>query len=123
MLAAVRLKETFVSGADALVELEVKERNHPWQEAMVEMRYQEGEWRMVRIGGWEGVDVEGELMSQVETVSEPNESAAASTLRTLNTSLVDYSASYPEAGFPEVLQMLSGTDEQESTQESCQAHR
>jgi hypothetical protein len=117
LLAAVRLKETFISGPDALVELEVKERSQQWKEAMVEMRYQEGEWRMVRVGSWQGMDVESEFMPQEETTSEPNESEAISTLRMLNTSLLNYSRSYPEVGFPAGLQALSGADDQESTQD------
>jgi hypothetical protein len=117
MLAAVRLKQTFISGSDALVELEVKERSQQWQEAMVQMRYEEGEWRLVRVGGWQGMDVESEFMPQEEITSQPNESAAAATLRTLNTSLIAYSATYPELGFPSGLQALSGADDQESTQD------
>jgi len=117
LVAAVRLKETFISGTDALVELEVRERSQQWKEAMVEMRYQEGEWRMMRVGSWQGMDVESDFMPQEEAVADSDGAAAVSMLRTVNTSLITYAATYPETGFPAGLQSLSGTEDQQSTQD------
>ncbi len=117
VIVAVRVKNTFISGSDALVEVEMKERSPQWEVAMIEMRYEGGEWRVVRTGSWHGSEVESEFMPRVDTATEPDEAGAASILRTLNTSLVSYSTSYADVGYPAGLQALSGSDDQESAQD------
>jgi hypothetical protein len=117
VMAAVRLKRSFVSGSDALVELEVKEQSQQWEQAMVEMHYAEGEWRLIKVGSWRGMDVESEFMPRELAAVEPDESAVASMLRTVNTALVTYAIAYPEVGFPVGLQALSGSGDQEPAQD------
>jgi hypothetical protein len=117
LIAAVRVRNTFTSGSDALVEVEMKERSPKWEVAMIEMHYESGDWRVVKTGSWHGADVETEFMPQVERATEPNEAAAASTLRTLNTALVTYSATYSDVGYPADLQALSGSEDQESSRD------
>jgi hypothetical protein len=112
----VTLKKTFVSGIDALLQLEIKEEHHTGL-IMVGMRYEGNEWRLSEVGEWRGTDVESEFLPKEETPVVPGEAAAAALLRTLNTSLVSYAATYPDVGYPASLQVLSGMADQESAQD------
>ena len=114
VMGAVRLKNTFISGTDALVELEIRERNHQWELAMIEMHYQDNEWRVMRAGDWRSADFESEFMPPVE-VTDPDQASAAAALLTLNAALATYSTAF--AGYPAALQALSGSDDQASSQD------
>ncbi|HEY2497767.1 MAG TPA: hypothetical protein VGK24_11920 [Candidatus Angelobacter sp.] len=106
-------KKTFVSGTDALVQVELKDEKHT---ALIQvgMRYEEGEWRIIDIGEWRGTDLESELLPRAGA-TETNSRSAASILRTLNTSIVAYAATYLETGNPMNLQMLSGEENDSPT--------
>jgi hypothetical protein len=117
VMAAVRLKNTFISGTDALVELEIKERTQQWDVAMIEMHYQDDEWRVIRAGDWRSADLETEFMPPVDTATEPDQAAAAAELRTLNAALATYSTTFADVGYPASLKALSGRDDQASSQD------
>jgi hypothetical protein len=117
VIARVRLQRTLISGCEALLEVEMQTGSEEWQQAIVEMNFDQGQWRLIRIGSWHGLDVENEFMLQEETPSDPLESLVAQTLRTINTALVTYATTYPEVGFPAGLEALSGTPDQDAAQD------
>lgn len=108
-------KNTFTSGNDALVQLEIQEKQHTTP-LMIGMSYENNEWRVTHVGEWRGTDVESELLPKEEPKNQLS-SAAASTLRTLNTSLITYATMYPDQGYPSALRALSGQENDESTQD------
>src|SRR5258708_38921812 len=84
---------------------------------MIDMRFEGDEWRVMKVGHWQGTDLEAEFLHKAEAQDQASEAVAASTLRTLNTALVAYSTSYPEVGYPAALQSLSGQEDQEASAE------
>lgn len=108
-------KNTFTSGNDALVQLEIQEKQHTTP-LMVGMSYENNEWRVTHVGEWRGTDVESELLPKEELKNHLS-SAAASTLRTLNTALITYATMYPDQGYPSALRALSGQENDEPTQD------
>ena len=109
-------KKTFTAGDDALLQFEIQEANRS-QVVLVGMRYEGSEWRLSEIGEWRGTKIETEFLPEEEKPENPLASAAASTLRTLNTAIVSYASTYPETGFPPNLAALSGEDNEEATPE------
>lgn len=105
-------KKTFVSGNDALVQVEIKEEHHT-ELIMIGMSYENNEWRIMQVGEWRGTDVESELLQKAQAETTRDTSAAPSTLRTLNTALVTYAATYPDQGYAPTLRELSGQPDQE----------
>jgi type IV pilus assembly protein PilA len=136
--ATVRVVNSFVSGSDALVHLEFTEY-HPSENSkhsdsdenpspphsseprmlLVSMQLDGGEWRIVGFGPWEKKSLEDEdfLRGIVPNSQEANAAAAVSTLRVLNTSLVVYSTTYPEVGFPAHLEQLARGNLNDATSE------
>jgi type IV pilus assembly protein PilA len=110
--AIITLKKTFVSGIDALVQLEIKDERHPLL-VLVGMRYENNEWRVMEVGEWRGTDVESEFLPKTPTM-DVHGSSAASTLRTLNTAIITYATTYPDFGYPASLPALSGQENQEA---------
>lgn len=108
----VTWKNTYLSGNDALVQLEIQEKQRTTP-LMVGMTYENNEWRVTQVGEWRGTDVESELLPKSESTEQPITAAAVSTLRTLNTALVTYIAAYPDQGYPSALQALSGAENQQ----------
>jgi hypothetical protein len=113
-------KNTYISGANALVELEIQGQRHGeaklHSESMfIGMRFEGGEWRVQQLGHWQKTDLEEEFLRNEQPREQVPEAAAASTLRTLNTSIVTYMTTYPDQGCPGSLQALSGRENQEAT--------
>jgi hypothetical protein len=106
-------KKTFVSGNDALVQVEIKEEHHTGL-MMIGMRYEGNEWRVMQVGEWRGTDVESEFLPKAASEATGRGAAAASVLRTLNTALVTYATLYPDQGYAPTLRELSGQPDQES---------
>jgi hypothetical protein len=133
----VRLKNSFISGSDALLMLEFTDLHHGEgkdsqsnsdaaseddknkQLVFVGMRLEEGEWRLIRFGAWEAKSLEADdLLPHIAPhTSEANAAVAVSNLRTLNTALITYATTYPEVGLPANLQQLSGKTESEASSE------
>lgn len=124
----VTLKNSFVSGTEALVVLEANESNQPDAKddaprkvdvrrvpMLASMRLQEGEWRLVAFGPWEPKSLESEDTLRRFGLEPHGESTAESTLRMLNTVLGTYKSLYPEAGYPDSLQALSGPEGAEAS--------
>ncbi|HET9364889.1 MAG TPA: hypothetical protein VFP71_07800 [Candidatus Angelobacter sp.] len=109
-------KNTFTSGNDALVQLEIQEK-HGTMPLMVGMSYENNEWRVTHVGEWRGTDVESELLPKEEPKEQLSAATAASMLRTLNTALITYATTYPDQGYPSALRALSGQENDESTQD------
>jgi hypothetical protein len=109
-----RLKKTFISGIDALLQIEINEKNRTTP-IMLGMRFEENEWRVIEIGEWSSTNIESKFLT--EKVSQDTGAYPASVLRTLNTSLVTYSTTYPDIGYPASLQALSGEPNQPPTAE------
>jgi hypothetical protein len=114
----ITFKNTYTSGPDALVELEVREPNqHHVESLFIGMRFEDGEWRVHQAGQWQKRDLEELFLPQEEPRERSPGAAAASTLRTLNTAMVTYITTYPGQGCPASLQVLSGRENQEATPE------
>jgi len=114
------LKKTFTAGTDALVQIEIKEERHGETHAnfiMLGMRYENDEWRLSEVGEWRGTNIEAEFLRKEGVTDDHGNSSAASMLRTLNTSLVTYNATYPEVGYPANLKALSGEENQKPSPE------
>jgi type IV pilus assembly protein PilA len=113
--AVIRLKKTFVAGADALIQMEITEERGGEKHTnliMLGMRYESNEWRLSEVGEWRGTDVESEFLPKAGAM-DVHSSSAASTLRTLNTAIVTYATTYPDFGYPASLPALSGQQNQE----------
>ena len=129
----VRVKDSFISGTEALLSVEFKRGPEPsdakepsperrprmFKEPefipesiliLVSMRLEEGEWRVIGFGPWEhkSLDADDFLHGLLPDEQAANASEAASTLRSLNAALLTYSTTYPEIGLPATLQQLSG---------------
>lgn len=122
--ATITVKKTFISGDDALVQLEVHQEAAGLRPAKLErfnssllvgMHYENYEWRVIEAGMWEGTNLESQFLPKEEPKQQPTAAAAASMLRTLNTSLITYASTYPDQGFPSALSALSGQENQEAT--------
>jgi hypothetical protein len=114
------LKKTFIAGTDALVQIEIKEERHAEKHTnliMLGMRYENDEWRLSEVGEWRGTDIEAEFLRKEGLNDDHSNSSAASMLRVLNTSLVTYSTTYPEVGYPANLKALSGEENQQPSPE------
>jgi hypothetical protein len=114
------LKKTFTAGTDALVQIEIKEERHGENHTnllMLSMRFENDEWRLSEVGEWRGTNIEAEFLRKEGLVDDHGNSSAASMLRTLNTALVTYNATYPEVGYPSNLKTLSGEESQQSSPE------
>lgn len=105
----ISLKKTFVSGIDALVQLEVKTKDTTTG-LMIGMRYEENEWRVQEAGEWRAQNLESQFLPKK---GGEEDASPAATLRMLNTSLLAYISTYPEAGYPLGLEALSGEENQE----------
>ncbi|HEY7404073.1 MAG TPA: hypothetical protein VIB39_11160 [Candidatus Angelobacter sp.] len=124
---SITVKKSFISGDDALVQLEIQtgepaphsaKREKSKVSLLVGMHYENYEWRVMEVGEWHGTDLESELLPKEEPKEEqPGAAAATSTLRTLNTALITYASTYPDQGYPSALRALSGQENQEGTQD------
>ena len=81
------------------------------------MRFEDGEWRVHQAGQWQKRDLEEVFLPKEEPREQSPGAAAASTLRMLNTAMVTYITAYPDQGCPASLQVLSGRENQEATQD------
>lgn len=120
--AVINLVHTFISGSDAVLQLEATQypdaaRNHK-STYLVFMRLESGDWRVV---SWHESyvikDLESEDFLKQATPAERNAAVAASMLRTLNTALVTYSTTYPERGYPPSFKELSGSGDDEQSEQ------
>lgn len=114
------LKKTFTAGADALVQIEIKEERHGeahTNSIMLAMRYENDEWRLSEVGEWRGTDIEAEFLRKEGLNDSHGSSSVPSTLRTLNTALITYISTYPEVGYPATLKALSGEEKQQPSPE------
>ena len=108
----VRLKHSFVSGIDALIVLELQEQREDHESrspslAFISMQLQDGEWRIMQLGGGELRNIE-DMLSELKPSSDHNDASAVGSLRTLNTALITYQATYPDAGFAPTIESLGG---------------
>jgi hypothetical protein len=118
------LRHSFASGADAFLELTGRMKSSDStgyeyeQDIFVFMRLEDGDWRVIEYGNLrQEKNFESEEFLQWMSPAKVNEAAAASTLRTINTTLVTYSTTYPDAGFPPSFKELSGNENDEFSQE------
>lgn len=121
----ITLHKTFISGDDALVQLEIQpavpgipKSDQPHELLLVAMHYEDYEWRVIEAGEWHSTDIAAQFLPRdIPKEESPIAAAAASTLRTINTSLVTYAANYPEQGYPSALRALAGAENQEPSPE------
>jgi len=117
--ATFSIKKTFVAGADALVQIELAEERHGEKHSeifWILMRFEADEWRLSQVGEWHGADIQAEFLRANGGGDQPSVSPA-STLRTLNTALVTYTTTYPDAGYPSSLKALAGEQNQQASPE------
>jgi hypothetical protein len=110
------LVREIVGGRDALLELSLESVRHGSHKLLVWMRLEEGEWRVTELqpGGYG----DGTILDQPAFVEQFRrsqekeiEAQVLATLRTLNTALVSYAATYPDIGLPETLAALAPPEE------------
>jgi len=106
-------KNTYTSGPDALVELEVTEHDIK-SSILIGMHFEGGEWRIHRVGPWQNKDLEAELLHQGERSEPAPEADAALTLAMVSQAIATYIATYADQGCPATLQALSGREKQEA---------
>ena len=117
--ATLSIRKTFVAGADALVQIELTEERHGEKHSetiWISMRFEADEWRLSQVGQWHGADIETEFLRQ-NSGGDAHASTPASTLRSLNTAMISYTATYPDVGYPSTLKALSGEQNQEPSPE------
>jgi len=116
---SISVKNSFMSGSDALVLLQAKEKESDKSHTfVVSMRLEEGEWRVTGAGGFQEMDFESEeFLSQFRRNSGHEDSQAAAFLRTLNTCMIAYASAYPTVGFPASLNALSSGENSEPSPE------
>jgi hypothetical protein len=102
----IEIMDTFISGTRAL--LRVKTTAYGSSTIyFVTMRLEENEWRLIEFGPWSPQhNLEAETFVHDLTQAGRNESAAITTLRTIQGAVNNYSNSYAEVGFPANLQAL-----------------
>jgi type IV pilus assembly protein PilA len=110
----ITFKNTYAAGPEALVELEAKGERRT-ETIFVGMKLEDGEWRVHQAGPWQRVDLEEEVLRDAKPRETTFETAAMSTLRTLNTAMVTYTTTFPDQGCPASLQVLAGHENQEAT--------
>ncbi len=101
VLATVRLKNVFVTGADALLHLEAEKEN--WSEgALVSMRLEGKEWRFTGVAPLKSTDlgIESELHRYFS--SDRNEDAAMSALGAIYRQVMSAFGNHPD-GYPSSL--------------------
>lgn len=110
------LDKRICDGYESLLRLKLKSpENHDDTPLLVWMRFEEGEWRILELGPAEVhdrfnfEDTSMLLRFRVKANSE-SEAFTVGSLRTYNTALVTYSASYPQLGFASRLDRLGGSD-------------
>src|SRR5262249_13434013 len=108
-----RVRGTFTSGVDALVPLEIQ-RGRDSLTVLIGLRLEDGAWRITEAGEWQSKKLEDTLLHQ-EATEKGGDASAESTLRTLTTALVTYTATYPETGYPYSLRGLSGREGEEAS--------
>lgn len=100
------------NGVEAVIVIDCVAPEKSWGEAEVWMRLEDGEWRitseLMNPDGWGRLDLEDpELIAQlVHETQHQNEMEAIGILRTINTAIVSYSATFGEV--PQRLEMLGG---------------
>ena len=127
---SIKLKNSFISGTDALVVLEatenkeLKSNGDPDENRdgkrgrmrmLVSMRLEEGEWRVSEFGPWNSQSLESEDFLRGLVKEKSGEFAAETTLRILSTILETYKSTYPDIGFPQSLQALCGPEGAEAS--------
>lgn len=122
----IKLKNSFVSGTEAIVVLEASEASEAKNSEgnsesgggrttekrhirmLVSMRLQEGEWRLIEFGPWNSKSLESRDFLRGLGAEDNGEADAEATLRILNVFLDSYRTTYPEVGLPQSLEALSG---------------
>ncbi len=111
------LTHSFISGTDAFLNLKLKRKIEvPRQYRLeknifVSMCMEDGEWRVIDFGNLSPEkNFESDDFIQWTVPGHENEVGAATLLRTINTVLVTYSTTYPDAGFPPSFKELACSD-------------
>src|SRR5947207_2108098 len=125
VMGAITLEHSFISGNDAVLELAAHRKRQTnqgiWEHTsrgFVRMKFELGEWRVIEFGEFHPEkNFESEEFVTYAMPITRREAAAASMLRTLNTVLVTYATTYPDAGYPQELKHLSVLAEQEASRE------
>lgn len=120
--AVITLVNSFVSGSDALLQLNATQYPDKTRQFtstfFVGMRLEAGDWRVINLyDPGLAKDFESEEFLRRALPTERNAANAASMLRTLNTTLVTYSTTYPERGYPPSFKELSGAEDDEASEQ------
>jgi hypothetical protein len=121
---AVVVKNSFISGVDALVLLQATDHerhaaDHDRSQTFaISMRLEDGEWRITGAGNFHELDLESEeFFGRFRHSPRDADSGAVTLLRTLTTSLMTYASTYPVIGFPASLNALAGAENAEPSPE------
>jgi hypothetical protein len=119
----IAIKNSFISGVDAFVLLQATDHESHDQSMTfaISMRLEDGEWRIIGGGNFRELDLESEeFFSRFHHGPKNADAGAAALLRTLNTSLMAYSSTYPAIGFPARLNALVGEESTEPSSDHAQ---
>lgn len=116
----IAVKKSFISGVDALVLLQAKDRENEEKDRSmtfaISMRLDDGEWRVTGAGDFREFDLESEeFLGKFHQSPRTADTMAISFLRNLTTCLITYASAYPAVGFPASLEALSGDESSEAS--------
>lgn len=112
--AEIFLDRQFSDGDETLLRFRIEAKDNDERDrdirVSVGMRYVEGEWRIYEVEGGQALRLDDTKLIErvVRSRDMANEASAIGSLRTYNTAIITYSATYPDIGFPASLAVLGG---------------
>lgn len=114
--AELRVQRELIGGADAVLQLVLATGDRNNEEALVWMRFEQGEWRVTEVQ-WLGfrssrlvVDDPAFVEQFRRPAQKEEETSAINVLHTLHWALMLYAGRYPESGLPDDLAVLGHPD-------------
>lgn len=109
------ITDTYFSGNNALLRLQISATDQKAEGAacFISMRLEGGDWQVTGFGRWRSTNIDSDEFIRHFIPTADNEMAAESTLQQIREALVAYRQTYPQAGYPSTLQVLSGPEQTE----------
>ena len=112
--AKIFLDRRLTDGEETLLRFRIEPKNAYDRErdirVSIALRYVDDEWRIYEVEGAQGIRLDdGKLLERfLRSRQFGNEAMAIGSLRTYNTAMVTYAATYPDIGLPDSLAVLGG---------------